>query len=60
MCYRLPHSAHPVEIELSVPTADATFQLDLFGRLRRATEAARPQLLATQNAQQTVVPDAGG
>jgi outer membrane protein, multidrug efflux system len=34
---------------------DATFQLDLFGRLRRATEAARAELLATQDAQQTVI-----
>jgi len=36
-------------------TADAAFQLDLFGRLRRATEAARAQLLATEDAQQTVM-----
>lgn len=36
-------------------TADAAFQLDLFGRLRRATEAARAQLLATQDARNTVV-----
>jgi multidrug efflux system outer membrane protein len=36
-------------------TADAAFQLDLFGRLRRATEAARAQLLATQEAQHTVI-----
>ena len=36
-------------------TVDAGFQLDLFGRLRRATEAARARLLATQDAQQTVV-----
>ena len=28
-------------------TVDAAFQLDLFGRLRRATEAARAQFLAT-------------
>jgi multidrug efflux system outer membrane protein len=35
-------------------TADAAFQLDLFGRLRRATEAARAQLLATEEAQRTV------
>ena len=35
-------------------TADAAFQVDLFGRLRRATEAARAQLLATEDAQQTV------
>jgi outer membrane protein, multidrug efflux system len=34
---------------------DAAFQLDLFGRLRRATEAARAQLLATEDARQTIV-----
>jgi len=38
-----------------VLAVDATFQLDLFGRLRRATEAARAQLLATEDTQQTVV-----
>jgi outer membrane protein, multidrug efflux system len=36
-------------------TTDAAFQLDLFGRLRRATEASRAQLLATEDARQTVV-----
>ena len=35
--------------------ADVVFQVDLFGRYRRATEAARAELLATQDAQQTVV-----
>src|SRR5712671_7478562 len=35
--------------------ADAAFQLDFFGRLRRATEAARAQLLATEEAQHTVM-----
>ncbi len=35
--------------------ADAAFQLDLFGQLRRATEASRANLLATQDAQQTVI-----
>ena len=35
-------------------TADAAFQLDLFGRLRRATEASRAQLLATEDARNTV------
>jgi multidrug efflux system outer membrane protein len=35
--------------------ADVTFQLDLFGRLRRATEAARAQLLATEEAQRVVM-----
>src|SRR5271167_4691050 len=33
-------------------TADAAFQLDLFGRLRRATQASRAQLLATEDARQ--------
>lgn len=36
-------------------TADAAFQLDFFGRLRRATEAARAELLATADARQTVI-----
>jgi multidrug efflux system outer membrane protein len=36
-------------------TGDAAFQLDLFGKLRRATEAARAQLLATEDARQTVI-----
>jgi multidrug efflux system outer membrane protein len=35
--------------------ADVLFQVDLFGRYRRATEAARAQLLGTQDAQQTVI-----
>lgn len=36
-------------------TGDAAFQLDFFGRLRRATEASRAQLLATEDARQTVI-----
>jgi len=36
-------------------TADAAFQLDFFGKLRRANEAARAQLLATEDARQVVV-----
>src|SRR6202171_2958414 len=36
-------------------TADAAFQLDFFGRLRRANEAARAQLLATEDARHTVI-----
>ena len=36
-------------------TGDAAFQLDLFGKLRRATEASRAQLLATEDARQTVI-----
>ncbi len=36
-------------------TADAAFQLDLFGKLRRATEASRAQVLSTEDARQTVI-----
>ena len=36
-------------------TADAAFQLDLFGRLRRATEASRAELLATEDARNVVI-----
>src|SRR3984893_14902827 len=36
-------------------TADAAFQLDLFGKVRRETEAARAQLLGTEDAQRTVM-----
>ncbi|HVR26834.1 MAG TPA: efflux transporter outer membrane subunit [Candidatus Polarisedimenticolia bacterium] len=35
--------------------ADAAFQLDFFGKLRRATEASRANLLATADARQVVV-----
>ena len=38
-------------------TVDAAFQLDFFGKLRRETEAARAQLLATEDAQRTVMLD---
>src|SRR6201998_3527277 len=34
---------------------DVVFQVDLFGRYRRETEAARAQLLGTRDAQQTVI-----
>jgi multidrug efflux system outer membrane protein len=36
-------------------TADVAFQLDFFGKVRRATEAARAELLATEDARQTVI-----
>jgi len=36
-------------------TTDAAFQLDFFGKLRRANEASRAQLLATEDARQTVI-----
>jgi outer membrane protein, multidrug efflux system len=40
---------------LATLTGDASFQLDLFGKLRRETEAARAQELATEAARQTVI-----
>jgi len=36
--------------EIAVISADAFFELDLWGKLRRSTEAARAQLLATEEA----------
>jgi len=35
-------------------SADVFFELDLFGRLRRSTEAARAQLLATEEARRSI------
>jgi outer membrane protein, multidrug efflux system len=45
----------PATANLLLVAADASFQLDLFGKLRRETEAARAQLLATEDARQTVI-----
>ena len=45
----------PDRAKFGTYSADATFQLDLFGRLRRATEAARAQLLSTEWAQKTEI-----
>jgi len=44
----------PAKSNLLLLTGDAAFQLDLFGELRRSTEAARARLLATEEAQHTV------
>jgi multidrug efflux system outer membrane protein len=44
----------PAKSNLLFLAADATFQLDLFGQLRRETEAARSRLLATEDARNTV------
>jgi multidrug efflux system outer membrane protein len=45
----------PVRTHYGTYAADATFQLDLFGRLRRATEAAQAQLLSTEYAKKTQI-----
>jgi outer membrane protein, multidrug efflux system len=45
----------PYKSNLLTLAGDAAFQLDLFGKLRRATEASRAQLLATEDAQRTVM-----
>ncbi|HEX2777326.1 MAG TPA: efflux transporter outer membrane subunit [Candidatus Acidoferrales bacterium] len=44
----------PLKANLLELAADVSFQLDFFGQLRRATEAARAQLLATEEGQRTV------
>jgi multidrug efflux system outer membrane protein len=44
----------PLKANLLELAADATFQVDLWGQLRRATQAARARLLATEEAQRTV------
>jgi multidrug efflux system outer membrane protein len=46
--------ADPTKNSTSVYGAMAGYELDLWGRIRRASEAARAQLLATEMVQQTV------
>lgn len=48
-------NAETIKSNIFSLAADASFQLDFFGRFRRATEAARAQLLASQDAQKTVI-----
>jgi len=43
------------EVGLLAATADLAFEIDLWGRLRRASEAARAELLASEEARRTVV-----
>lgn len=50
----LPATLDP-EQEFFKTTLDLAFELDLWGRLRRATEAARAELLAGEAARQAVV-----
>jgi outer membrane protein, multidrug efflux system len=45
----------PLTTKFATAAADATFQLDLFGQLRRQTESARAQLLATEFGQKTAI-----
>jgi multidrug efflux system outer membrane protein len=48
-------SGFPFKTKYATYAADATFQLDLFGQLRRATESARAQLMSTEYAQKTEI-----
>ena len=45
----------PSKTRFGTYAADAAFQLDLFGQLRRATESARAQLLSTEYARRTEI-----
>src|SRR5271154_4530030 len=44
----------PAKSNIFTLAADASFQLDFFGKLRRETEAARAEFLATEDAQRVV------
>jgi outer membrane protein, multidrug efflux system len=48
-------NSEKIKSNIFLLAADAAFQLDFFGRFRRATEAARAQLLGTEYAQKTVI-----
>jgi outer membrane protein, multidrug efflux system len=48
-------SSFQADYHMLEAAGDAVFQIDLFGKLRRATESARAQLLATEDARQTVI-----
>jgi multidrug efflux system outer membrane protein len=50
----VPAGVDPQEEYQSVYGTMASYEVDLWGRIRRANEAARAQLLATEAAQQTV------
>ena len=49
------YQGFPFTTRFGTYAADATFQLDLFGQLRRATQSSRAQLLATEYAQKTEI-----
>ena len=51
----VPLPAGSVETNDFVATVDASFELDIWGRLRRATEAARAELLGSEATRYTVV-----
>jgi outer membrane protein, multidrug efflux system len=44
----------PVTTDTVIVAADVSFQIDLWGRLRRSTESARAQLMASEEAYRTV------
>jgi multidrug efflux system outer membrane protein len=48
-------SGFPFKTKYATYAGDASFQLDLFGQLRRATESARAQLLSSEYAQKTEI-----
>jgi outer membrane protein, multidrug efflux system len=48
-------SSFQQDYHMLMVAADAVWQIDLFGKLRRATESARAQLLATEDARQAVI-----
>jgi outer membrane protein, multidrug efflux system len=51
----VPPQGQGGETDLLSTTADLTFEIDIWGRLRRASEAARAELLASEEARHAVV-----
>lgn len=51
---RLLPAYAPVTTDTVIVAADVSFQIDLWGRLRRSTESARAQLVASEEAYRTV------
>lgn len=47
------YQGFPANSKFATYAADATFQLDLFGQLRRQAESARAQVLASEFAMQS-------
>src|SRR3989475_13134445 len=53
--FRSPPRSQGGQTDLFSTTVDLAFEIDVWGRLRRATEAARAELLASEEARHAVV-----
>src|SRR3989475_8890910 len=53
--FRSPPRSQGGQTDLFSTTVDLAFEIDVWGRLRRATEAARAELLASEETRHAVV-----